>query len=113
MNLQADLQQFTGTEGYHPFWLGTMQMTDGVMFFANKAGAYWFLDIIGTEVTDLQKSHPFISVVMTVADDKAKIVATDGDINTIWSRDIEYTDCPAGEYKFFLIDGVFLLTSEY
>jgi hypothetical protein len=113
MSLQQDLQNFTGTEGYHPFWLGTMQLTDGVRYFADKAGCHWFIDIIGTEVAELQDANPFITVTMTVADDEADIVATDGDYKELWKRHIEFTDCPPGQYKFYLIDRVFLLTSEY
>ncbi|PPC99614.1 MAG: hypothetical protein CTY35_03495 [Methylotenera sp.] len=113
MTLQEDLKQFTGTEHWHPFWLGTMHYTDGVKHFANTAGAYWFLDIVGTEVAELQADNPFISVELTVKDMKANIKATDGNGNTLWTRYIEFTDCPDGVYSFYLIDKVFLLTSEY
>lgn len=113
MSLQDDLRNFTGTEQYHKYWLGSMIYTDGVAHFADAGGCHWFLDIIGTEVFELHKVNPFIGVTMTVANDKADIVASDGDTNQIWSRHIEYTDCPEGVYQFYLIDKVLLLTSEY
>jgi hypothetical protein len=45
MQTQIDLSQFTGTENYyrHPF--GKALFTDGVKYFAETAGAYWFIDI--------------------------------------------------------------------
>ena len=68
---------------------------------------------MATELFELQRDNPFISVVMTVKDSKAYISATDGDETIIWDKHINFTDCPEGDYKFFMIDNVFLLRSEY
>jgi hypothetical protein len=112
--LVADLSNFTGTENWyrHNLMHDTVY-TDGVKYFAEKAGAYWFLDIVDTELFPLQKQHGFLSITMTVANEQASIVATDGDLTTLWNKDITFTDCPEGEYKFFFTDNVLLLTSEY
>jgi hypothetical protein len=116
MTLESALDQFTGTEQYHynPMyrWL---KYTDGVQYFATNAGggAFWFLDIVGTEFRNLANINPFIAIDMTVADGKAVIDVTDGDGGKITKKKINFTDCPTGVYKFFLISGVLLLTSEY
>ena len=112
--LVDDLQNFTGTESWyrHNLMYETVY-TDGVKYFADTAGAHWFLDIVDTELFPLQKEHGFLSITMTVANEQASIVATDGDLTTLWNKDITFTDCPAGEYRFFFTDNVLLLTSEY
>jgi hypothetical protein len=112
--LVNDLENFTGTESYTRHGLNRAFLyTEGVEYFAEQAGAYWFLDIMATEVFELQGNNPFISVEMTVFDQKAVINATDGDETHLWGKRISFTDCPEGTYKFFMIDHVFLLRSEY
>ena len=112
--LVNELDNFTGTECWYRHGLNREFLyTEGAQYFAEQAGAYWFLDIMATEVFELQKDNPFISVEMTAQDGKALITATDGDETTIWDKRISFTDCPEGTYKFFLIDNVFLLRSEY
>lgn len=110
-----DLGNFIGTENYHRHGLvKAFRYTDGVAYFAENAGngAYWLLDILATEVLPLQKKEPFIVVEYSVGD-KNIIKATDGNENLIYSKVIEFTDCPKGEWKFYLIDNILLLTSEY
>jgi hypothetical protein len=112
--LQDDLRQFTGTETWyrHPF--SPMLYTDGVKYFADQAGAYWFLDIVATEVWELiSEDDPYLFVTLMVRENQAVIAADDGNGNTSWSRDIEFTDCPEGDWKFYLFDGVLLLPGEY
>ena len=112
-----DLRIFTGTETWTRHGLNrNMLYTDGVKAFADRAGggAYWFLDIMATEVFALQLAQPFIYVKMTVTGDRcARIVAEDGNGGHLWSRAIEFTDCPEGVWEFYLIDHVLLLPSEY
>jgi len=113
----SELGQFTGTEKYYfnPLYRW-MQYTDGVKHFAQHAGggAYWFLDIVGTEMRSvMDKGEDFLCIDLVVADESAKILVTDGNDKKLWSRNINYTDCPAGSYKFFLVGGVLMLASEY
>ena len=117
---KLDLSQFTGTENYYMtnrMFAPDMVHTDGVQYFAETAGCYWFLDIVATEIYPLLKKEPFISIKLIVGSNKsdtdAVIVATDGDENVIFRKLIEHTDCPIGVYQFFLTDNVLMLTSEY
>ena len=76
-----------------------------------RAGAYWFIDIVGTEI------HPMnleFAVVKLVSKDGAgSVVVEDGNGNTSWEKKIEFTDCPEGVWSFYLVDGTLLLPSEY
>jgi hypothetical protein len=71
------------------------------------------LDIADTELFPLQDREGFLSITLTVANEQASIVATDGDLTTLWSKAISFTDCPDGEYRFYFTNNVLLLTSEY
>ena len=116
--LQAELAQFTGTEQYYkPSLFSSMRITDGVKYFIDQAGAYWFTDIVATEIMHKFKKHDFVVVQLVALDSKATIIAHDGDNKRILLKKIGYTDCPDGEYNFFMQDGggfvVMMLTSEY
>ena len=114
--LSADLKMFTGTEQWfrHPL-SSNFLYTDGVKFFAEHCGggAYWFLDILATELADLQETENFMSITLDVVDSSAKITADDGNGNVLWTRNIDFTDAEKGTWKFFLTNNVLLLPSEY
>ena len=68
---KAELGQFTGTEHYYcnPLYQA-MNYTDGVKYLAATVGAYWLLDIIGTEFFPMQKSgkwDSFLVIKLTIA----------------------------------------------
>jgi hypothetical protein len=110
-----NLSQFTGTEAYHRTFMFNPKLvhTDGVQYFADTAGCFWFLDIVATDIFELTKKEPFLSIVLQSKNGSANIFIEDGDCEVLETRTIEHTDCPEGEYKFFLTDNVLMLTSEY
>ena len=114
--LSADLKMFTGTEQWfrHPL-SSNFLYTDGVKFFAEHCGggAYWFLDILATELSDLQETEDFMSITLDVVDSSAKITADDGNGNVLYTKNINLTDAEVGTWKFFLQNNVLLLPSEY
>jgi hypothetical protein len=116
-NLADELNQFNGTTQYHrPSFFSSMRITDGVKYFIDNAGygAYWFTDIVATEIVPL--IDDFMVVQLVALDNKATIIAEDGDGEKIFLKTIGYTDCPDGEYKFFMQKGdfvVMMLPSEY
>lgn len=115
-DLKAALAHCYGADTWHRYALNKkMLFTDGVHLFAEHAGggAYWFLDIMATELMDLHRKEEFIAITLMSTGHEAAIIATDGNENELWRRDIEATDCPAGEWEFYLIDNVLMLTSEY
>ena len=112
---KIDLSQFYGTEAYHRTFMFNPSLvhTDGVQYFADQAGCFWFLDIVATEIHPLTKKEPFLSIKFWANGGEASITVEDGDLKPVFVKGIEHTDCPDGEYEFFLTDNVLMLTSEY
>lgn len=113
--MTINLSGFTGTEQYHKTFLFNPNLvhTDGVQYFADQAGAFWLLDIIATEIYPFTSQHDFLAITMDVKDKKAKLVVDDGNDNWIFQKNIDFTDCPDGEYRFWLTGNVLMLPSEY
>jgi len=106
--LKSALAQHCGTQAYYRHSLiSTFMLTDGAMCFAENAGggAFWLFDILATElaIRHLVKQRDIAFATLTVANNKGKLtVAEDEGIAPVFSRNIEYTDCPEGEWKFFM-----------
>ncbi len=120
--LRASLAHFTGTEHWyrHPLNPRAVTFTDGAKAFAEDAGCFWLLDILATELVPLALKHGIIFTTCTVKDGKARIAANrDTGQPDVWSKDIESTDCPEGEWPLWMGDGgpydtvVIMLPSEY
>jgi hypothetical protein len=82
------------------------QYSDGVEELG-KAGWMWLIDILATEAADaLRKSGDTPGIVHIVAKDgRADIDLTiDDDKPPIWTRHIDWTDTPDGEYDLYLAD---------
>lgn len=94
--------------------------SDGVRDCA-EAGCYWLLDILATELVDQFKqrpTHTFCIVTVDVQDSAAAITGEfEDDDPTPYRRNIDYTDLPPGEWKFYVErDGdnyVCILPTEY
>lgn len=110
-----DLHAFFGTENYwrlNPFT--NMVATDGTKFFCERAGAFWLFDEIALTVPKI-KNEAFI-VVRAISHEEnntGTINYEDGNCNQLTSKHIDYTDLPKGEWKFYVIDNVVMLPSEY
>ncbi len=114
MSLVHELEQFTGTEHWYRHSLVPgMLYTDGIKYFAEQAGAYWFLDIVATEYLNLQRREQFLLIKLDVSGSQAKIRVEDGDGHGLKRKDIDFTDCPEGKYKFFFTNDTLHLPSEY
>lgn len=116
--LRQGLNQFSGSETWYRHSINrNMLYTDGVQYFAETAGAYWLLDIVATEFMRLQRQEPFLSITLKASGSKAKIVVTDGGRGgpevVLKSKRIQFTTCPEGDWKFYLVDNVLMLPTEY
>lgn len=121
-----DLNQFTGTENYwkYPF-SRYFVYTDGVKYFAEQAKAYWFLDAIALGVHGRKGWIPhivprktlFAVITMTVKKGEARCVIQEDVGKPNLGVFKTSTDCPDGEWKFYLTGGenriVMMLPSEY
>ncbi|PZN83063.1 MAG: hypothetical protein DM484_05310 [Candidatus Methylumidiphilus alinenensis] len=115
--LESHLCQFSGTENWYRHGLVKgMLYTDGVKSFAEKGGAegaYWFLDVVATEIFPLLRNEPFLSIVLSVQGRKATVKVVDGNCQMLWEKRIDFTDMQTGDWKFYLTDNVLLLPGEY
>lgn len=108
---EADLNQFTGTEQYHQHWMRQLVYTDGVKYVADAGRAFWLIDVIAS----YRRKEPFQVWELKVKPDKSCVVTMREDTGqpTKVRQEIQYTDFPLENIKFYLIDGVLLLPSEY
>ena len=112
--LRNELRHFTGSEQfYRPMINRNAMYTEGVQHFAEKAGAYWLLDILFTQPEIVRQGVEFAAITLEVKDDTAVLTVTDGNKHTVYTRSIKYTNCPEGTWKFFMADLVLMLCSEY
>lgn len=117
--LVEQLEQFYGTECYHRFNMFFKTVaTDGVIYFAEHGQAFWALDemcIMRMKLIEKGKIQPseWLFYTITSKNGKADIVCDDGNGNEYAKKHIAYTDLEAGTYKFYLMDNVLLLPSEY
>ncbi len=114
---RADLAQFTGSEQWYRHGLvRNILFTDGVKFLADGASAYWLID----EIALAQRCVPAVVAegfqlwrLKVNADRTATLVCEDGDCREVLRKEIEFTDFPLDEIKFYVTDNVILLPSEY
>lgn len=124
----GELQQFTGTTAYHQQIFPIPELgipfcaTDGVKYFAEQAGAFWFLDIVNTEIASHLKEEDFIVIYLQCNNGEGDITATDGDEHLFFERHIDVCLIPDGKWNFYLQIGfigydtqvgVIMLPSEY
>lgn len=98
-----DTSQFYGTEAYHRFGLFPDVATDGAIYVAEKAGAFWLLDLIVAQLRE-KKYHLknyFAVAKLKVAEKKGDLTLDDGNGNVFAHYPIDYTDYPDPELTLF------------
>ena len=111
---ETDLAQFTGTTQWYKHPLGVIY-TDGIKYLAEKAGAYWLLDIVAS-YQPKHKDKPFQlwNLQVNKKDNSAVIIMKeDSNQPILVKQEIPYTDFPLEEMEFYCIDGTLLLKGEY
>lgn len=115
--LEQALGHFTGTVGYARLY-PTLLLTDGAVFFADNAGAWWLMDVYASYLLALDgDKEPFTVLKLTCANSSAYIVIDDGNGNVIAQQQIEFTDFPLSAITLYgcWTDDVWvvMLPSEY
>lgn len=111
-----DLKQFTGTETWFRHALvRDILYTEGAQYVAEYGGAYWLLDeIVFSQAEPAVKAEPFQVWCLRVADNKsATLTCDDGNGRVVFAKQIEFTDFPMPEFRFYFTDNTILLPSEY
>jgi hypothetical protein len=119
--LLQDLQHFYGTEQWYRFnpLYRNFLLTDGTKYLAEKAGAYWFTDLIASYQTQLLRKQEWFQVwnIKVSADRSAQVWCDDGNGKALVTQDIPFTDFPLSEFSLYAeFDGenlVILLKSEH
>lgn len=121
-DLLNHLAQFTGSETLTSHSLvRRVLMTEGVMFLAQAAGAYWLTDAVASYLLhESVRSEPFQVWTLTVNTNahQGELKMTDGNSSApIVTQTLDYTDFPLGAIALWLVaDGdnwVLMLPSEY
>jgi hypothetical protein len=117
-SLEVDLRQFTGTERWYR-WSSLFPrflLTDGAKYLADRAGAYWLMDIIGSYQHELDKEG-FQVWRLEKTGTEAVVVCDDGNGNVLAKQEIPYTNFPMNKVELYAIYSdnqlVILLPSEY
>jgi len=109
------ISQSIGTTQYHKFSALPFfpVITDGVKAVADKAGAYWLIDVIGSYQLERKLDKAFQVWKLSVDLENGKgVVYGYNDTELIITQEIDYTDFPLEEIKLYLMDGVILLPNE-
>ncbi|SDR59326.1 hypothetical protein SAMN05519103_06391 [Rhizobiales bacterium GAS113] len=114
---QASLQQFTGSEHWYRHGLvRDVLFTDGAKYVADAGGAYWLLDEIALaqRYEKAVAAEEFQHWRLTVKSDRtATLTCDDGNDNVVFSKEIEFTDFPLAEIRFYCAARTIMLPSEY
>lgn len=85
-----------------------------------EAGCFWLLDIVGTECTQHIKYGYSATFSVKVENSKAYLRLEVVEGTPVWTKEVEWTDMPEGEWSFFLSneglerpDVAMILFSEY
>jgi hypothetical protein len=111
-----ELRQFTGTTQWFRHGLNRKVLyTEGVQYLAEQARAYWLVDEIALAQGHVApvKATLFQVWDLTVKNSAAALTCEDGNGNTVYSKQIEFTDFPEPGIRFFFADNVLMLLSEY
>ena len=111
------LRQFTGSEHWYRHTINRKVLfTDGAKYVADTAGAYWLLD----EIAIIQPYNKRLAAegfqlwkLSVRPDQTATLTCEDGNNNTVFTKEIEYTDFPLDEIQLYFINNVIHLPSEY
>jgi len=98
-----ELNQFTGSFNFTRWSiLSKSVLTDGALFVAEKASAYWLFDAIQSHVTNLNED--MVQSVLTVQEDStASLELDDMNENMIASQALSFTDFPFKTIKIWSV----------
>ena len=115
---QQELGNFTGTENWYRHGLArAITYTDGVKFVVETCSCYWLIDEIAlSNMTEKKLKMEEFQVWKFAADVEKStglLTCEDGNDKVVYKKKITFTDFPYPEIKFYMVDNVILLPSEY
>ena len=114
-NANHFLGSHNGSENFYCHKPSLMLYTDGVKELAEKAGAYWLIDLIISHQChrDINLERFQVWDLKRVQDNVFTILATDGNHNKVISQEIPFSDFPYDLATIWLVDGCMMLPCEY
>ncbi len=86
-------------------------------FLAEKAGAFWLIDLVASHQTARLRQEEFQLWILTVDRDNTPMAVATCQADTgkplLVRQEIDYTDFPLPSIKLYLVDGVLMLPDEY
>ena len=119
-NLEQELRQFTGTEGYTR-WSALFRnfvLTDGALYLAEQAKCFWLMDMVASHVGSYKDEGFVVAKLRRARATEGWLLAIeDGNDNVLAHQRIEFSDFPLDEITLYVIPQddlwVILLPSEY
>ena len=113
--LESGLAMHTGSTRSFRHWTRRLVYTEGVQYLAEKANAYWLIDLVASWCShpSLRNEEFVVWKLIVKADHTATAIADDGNGRELARQDISLTDFPLDEVSFYLTDNTLLLPSEY
>ena len=69
--------------------------------------------VIKLETKVSAEEFQFWKLTVNLSENTGTLICEDGNGLNVYAQRIEYTDCPLNEIKFYLVDNVLMLPSEY
>lgn len=116
--LEHELSHYTGDGDQYRHWTGRIRFTEGVRHLAERAGAYWLIDLVASHQSRkvVQACGGFQVWTLEVDLQKRSAVATcrrDAGEPAIVRQRIPFTDFPMAVVKLWLDGPVLMLPTEY
>ena len=115
--LRRELTNFTGSETYYRHHLSGMLFTEGVYHLAQRAKAYWLIDLIASWQEKARRDpwlRDFQLWELTVRENRSAVAICFRDSEEeAFRQDIEFTDFPLDHVSVYVEGNVILLPSEH
>lgn len=104
--LQEQLDQFTGTEEYHrynPLLFPNTILTDGALYLATEAQAFWLIDAIASHLPSVNDYFAIATLNKKENDQWVLQLADDVPANKVYAKQtFEYSTFPLDEFKIYV-----------
>jgi hypothetical protein len=111
------LAQFTGSQNFYRHGLvREVLYTEGAQYVADTAGAHWLLDEIALaqrHIIPVKREDFQVWDLVVNADQTARLTCGEGNGQEVYAKRIEFTDFPQPGIRFYYVDWVIYLPSEY
>ncbi|QDO95295.1 hypothetical protein FNB79_15385 [Formosa sediminum] len=121
INLEASLNQFTGSMRCYKMTLSDSVITEGIKYLAENGRCFWLISDASIVAKNLMDKSHFITIDfkrLCEAEQKrqgyeAHIVYSDGNDNILETQTYRVTDFPLQKIRLYFVNNTLMLPSEY